>query len=128
MTGFVSVKDYPSQQEIMDGEVGAYKDIRFLSTTFGKIFPDAGANVASGHKSTGAVKEDVFAAPIFGRNAYGNVPLTGHSLEMVSKPLGSAGTADPLNQRWTAGWKATFTHKILNDAFMTRIETGALTY
>lgn len=122
--GFVSVKDYPAQQEVMDGEVGSYKDIRFVSTTFGKIFLGGGNTGVAGHKQTGGL-DDVYAQPIFGRNAYGNVPLTGHSLEMVTKPLGSAGTADPLNQRWSAGWKACFTHKILNDAFMTRIETSA---
>lgn len=126
VTGFTSVKDYPSQQEIMDGEVGAYKDIRFCSTTFGKIFLGGGNTTAANHKGTGG-QEDVYAQPVFGRNAYGVVELSGHAMEMITKPRGSAGTADPLDQRWTVGWKAAQTFKILNDAFMYRIETGAST-
>ena len=125
LTGFVSYKDYPAQQEIEEGEVGSYKDLRFCATTFGKIFLGGGATLVATHKATGGL-EDVYAQPVFGRNAYGKIPLTGHSMEMITKPLGSAGTADALNQRWTAGWKAAQTFKILNDAFMTRIETAAL--
>ena len=70
VTGFQSVKDYPAQQEIMDGEVGSFKDIRFCSTTFGKIFLGGGAATAATHKGT-AGAEDVYAQPVFGRNAYG---------------------------------------------------------
>jgi len=44
----------------------------------------------------------------------------------IIKPLGSAGTADPLNQRATSGWKATFVAKILNNAFMTRIVSAGV--
>jgi len=125
VTGFVSVKDYPAQQEVMKQEVGSYREMRCVMTTHGKMFADAGANVASGHKTTGTVKEDVFATIIVGMNAYGKIPLTGHAMEMITKPLGSGGTEDPLNQRATAGWKAAQTFKILNDSFMTRLEHGA---
>lgn len=126
LTGFVSVKDYPAQQEVIEGEVGNYREVRFVMTTFAKIFPSAGANVASGHITTDTTKEDVFATMILAMNAYGKVPLTGHAMENITKPLGSAGTADPLNQRGTSGWKAAQAFKILNNAFMTRIESGAL--
>ena len=33
-------------------------------------------------------------------------------------PDGSAGTADPIDQRSSVGWKASTVAKILNDAFM----------
>jgi len=82
--------------------------------------------VASGHQSTGTVKEDVFATLFMGMNAYGKVPLTAHATEMITKPLGSAGTADPLNQRSTVGWKAAQTFKLLNNAFISRLEHGVL--
>ena len=123
LTGWVPVKDYAAQQEVMDQEVGSYNDLRMVMTTNAKIFADGGANVASGHKSTGTVKEDVYATLVFGRNAYGKVPLNGHSMENIVKPNGSG--EDPLNQRATSGWKAMQTFIILNDAFMTRMETGA---
>jgi len=126
VSGFVSVKDYPAQQEVMPSEVGSYREARFVMTTFAKVFIDAGANVASGHQSTGTVKEDVFATLFMGMNAYGKVPLTAHATEMITKPLGSAGTADPLNQRSTVGWKAAQTFKLLNNAFISRLEHGVL--
>ena len=39
------------------------------------------------------------------------------------KQLGSAGTADPLNQRATAGWKATKVAERLVEPYMIRIES-----
>jgi N4-gp56 family major capsid protein len=127
LTGFVSVKDYAAQQEVMSPwEVGNYQDVRFCMSTFAKIFADAGANKGSGHASTTGVKEDVYATLMFAENAYGIVPMNGHAMENIVKPLGSAGTADPLNQRATSGWKAYTNTIILNDAFMTRLECGAL--
>jgi N4-gp56 family major capsid protein len=43
------------------------------------------------------------------------------------KQKGSAGTADPLDQRSTIGWKATKTAERLVEDYMVRIET-ACTY
>ena len=44
------------------------------------------------------------------------------NIENIRKPFGAGD--DPLNQRATTGWKAWFTAKILNDAFLVRIEAG----
>ena len=41
------------------------------------------------------------------------------------KPLGSAGSADPLDQRGTVGWQHPFVARILNDAFMVNLEATA---
>ncbi len=73
----------------------------------------------------GSGNADVYGTLIFGKNAFGvtNVGGTG-KFETVAKPLGSAGTADPLNQRSTAGWKSYQLPKILNNNFFTRIEAG----
>lgn len=126
LTGFVARAAYPAAQDAMDPyEIGAYKNLRLCSTTQAKIFADGGANVPGGHKSTSSVKSDVYATLAFGQDAYGIVPLTGHSMENIVKPIGSAGTDDPLNQRATSGWKAATTAVILNDAFMVRGETDA---
>ena len=65
---------------------------------------------------------DVYATIIFGSDAYGTTRISGEAMKNIVKPLGSAGTADPLDQRATSGWKATFVAKILNDAFLVRIE------
>ena len=60
-----------------------------------------------------------------GAEAYGTTELTGGGLEHIVKPLGSAGTADPLNQRATAGWKSTKVTKLLVDEYIVRIETAS---
>lgn len=63
---------------------------------------------------------------IFGKDAFGVVDIEGEdSFKTIFKPKGSAGTGDPLDQRWTAGWKASgFTAAILQDLWMVRIEHG----
>lgn len=122
--GYRSVTDYGSMDGVMEDEIGAYKNIRFVSTTNAKIFPGAGAAGTTVLKNNGA-NYDVYATLIFGADAYAIIPLAGAGMMTEVKQLGSAGTADPLNQRSTVGWKATTTTAILNDFFMIRIETGA---
>jgi N4-gp56 family major capsid protein len=60
-----------------------------------------------------------------GSNAYGTTAVEGGGLETIVKQLGSGGTADPLNQRATAGWKAMKTAKILYDDYIVRIESAS---
>jgi len=110
---FVPVENYPSQTNTMQGEVGKLDEVRFVETTYAKVFTGAGdAGV------------DVYATLILGADAYGVTRLAGHAMETIQKELGSAGAADPLNQRSTAAWKAWFTSVILNDLFLIRVEHG----
>lgn len=128
LTGYVPVTEYSSAMKAEEDEVGAWRNIRFFTSTNGKVFLAAGAAVAAdGMISAGGVNNDVYATLVIGANAYGVCPLSGKAMENIIKPLGSGGTADPLNQRSTSGWKATTTTKILNDAWMTRIEHTNLT-
>ncbi len=68
---------------------------------------------------------DIYSTLFLGADAYGTTSIEGGGLEMIIKPKGSAGTADPLNQRSSVGWKATKTACILTDAFMVRVETAS---
>lgn len=52
----------------------------------------------------GAKGRDVYATIVMGDNAYGTTEVEGGGLQHIVKQLGSAGTADPLNQRATAGY------------------------
>lgn len=113
LTGFVSVEKYASQGDVMEGEIGYYGEVRFIETTNAKVFTGAG---------TGSI--DVYPVLIFGAHAYGTTRISGEAMKNIIKPLGSAGTADPLDQRATSGWKATFVAKILNNDFITRIEVA----
>jgi N4-gp56 family major capsid protein len=125
ITGFKPVSDYPSQMGVMEDEIGAYKNIRFVSSTNAKIWTNATTATTAGFKATGAGSNDVYATLIFAAEAYGVCPLSGEAMSTIVKPLGSAGSADPLDQRSTVGWKATTTTQILNQSWMYRLETLA---
>lgn len=102
---------YSAVQQIFDGEIGRLYGVRFIESTENLVFTGAGASGI-----------DVNATVVLGQDAYGIIPLEGASLEFIFKQIGSAGAADPLNQRWTSGWKNSFATKILNDLNMVRIE------
>lgn len=123
MTGFKPVSDYPAQMGVMEDEIGAYKNIRFVTSTNCKIFPDATTVLTAGFKGT--TKNDVYASLLIAAEAYGICPLAGQAMSTTVKALGSAGSADPLDQRSTVGWKATTTTQILNQAWMIRMESLA---
>lgn len=123
ITGFVSVANYPKPETAHEMEIGSYKNLRFIETTEGKVFLDEGGAVGStGLATDDDTNIDVYTMLVFGRDAYGVVDLKGHAMQNIIKPLGSGD--DPLNQRATSGWKAFTTCKILQDAFMYRLEAG----
>lgn len=70
----------------------------------------------------------VFGTLMFGADAYGVTDITGGGLETMVKQKGSAGTADPLDQRSSVGWKATKTAEILVPNYMVRIESCSKRY
>lgn len=67
---------------------------------------------------------DIHATLVFGADAYGVVDVAGlGAMQTIIKPCGSAGAADPLDQRSTVGAKvAAYTATILNDLWLVRIE------
>ena len=73
----------------------------------------------------GLAGRDVYATILLGENAYGTTELTDGGLQHIVKQLGSGGTADPLDQRATVGWKATKAAVRLMEPFMVRIETAS---
>jgi N4-gp56 family major capsid protein len=111
ISSFVSVEKYASTASVMDGEVGKLDEVRFVETTNAKVFAGEGA---------GTPAIDVYSTIIFGSDAYGTTRISGEAMKNIVKPLGAG--EDPLNQRATSGWKATFVAKILNQAFLVRIE------
>jgi N4-gp56 family major capsid protein len=121
LVGFKPVSDYPAQMGVMEDEIGAYKNIRFVSSTSAKVFTGGGAAGTTVYKNN-AANFDVYATLIFAADSYGVCPLSGEAMQTIVKPLGSAGAADPLNQRSSVGWKAMTTTKILNEAWLIRLE------
>ena len=68
----------------------------------------------------------VHASIIYGQNAFGCVKLGGKgkpNIRIIVKPLGSAGTSDPLDQKGTIAWKVPFfACAVLQDDFIVRLE------
>ena len=122
ITGYVPLNQYPSQMSVMEDEIGYFDEIRFVASTNAKVWTNGGATGGTNVISTGGTNADVYGTLIFGADSYGVVPLSGEALRNIVKALGSAGSADPLDQRSTSGWKATTTTVILNDAWMYRLE------
>lgn len=108
--GFIRVEEY-GQKKAMPGEVGALDEVRFIESTNASINSGAGS---------GSI--DVYRTVIVGMEAYAQSRISGQAMRNIIKPLGSGGSADPLDQRQTSGWKATFVGTRLNDAFMIRVE------
>jgi len=123
IVGFRAVSDYGSQQGAIEDEIGAYKNIRFVTSTNARIFTNATSVLTAGFK--GSTTNDVYASLIIAAEAYGVSPLAGQALNTYVKALGSAGSADPLEQRSTVGWKATTTTTILNQTWLIRLENLA---
>jgi len=125
LDNFVSVERYASQGPVHEGEVGAYKNIRFIATTQAPVAAAGGAGYDGTFYSEGETNNDVYQIIIIAKNAYGITELERASVSSIIKTPGPQDTSNPLDQWSTVGWKAWHVAKILNDAFMVRIETCA---
>ncbi len=109
------ISKYSGGTAIMKGEIGKLCGVRFIETTNNKVY-----------ENNASPKARIHCTMIIGQDAYGVVDIGGSSKpEMIVKSHGSAGSADPLNQRATSGWKALLAAKRLNELSMLRIESGA---
>ena len=106
--------EYKDTTNLYNGEIGELYGVRFVQSTRAKKFEGAGAGGA-----------DVYSTLVIADDAYGVTEIEGGGLEHIVKQRGSAGTADPLNQRATCGWKATKVAELLVPQYIVRIETTA---
>lgn len=124
--GFKDVSEYASNMGIIPGEIGSIGMVRFVGDTNCTPFADGGGLAATNSTlSTTGTQSDVYPILIFGKDAYGVVPLAGmNAMEsVIVNPKGSA--SDPLAQRGSQGWKGWNGCVILNDAWMIRLEVAA---
>ena len=105
---------YTTPENMYEGEIGRIADVRFVETSEAAVYKgtenDCPANLA------------VFGCLFLAQGAYGVTEVTGGGLQTIIKQLGSGGTADPLDQRSTVGWKALQTAEILMEPYMVRVE------
>lgn len=106
VSSFISAANYPNPMNALEAEWGSTRNVRWLLNTNGY--------------STSA-SPPVYSNFVLGQEAYGVVRLGAKEAEFIVKPLGASGTADPLNQRGTVGYKYPFATRILNDNWITRL-------
>jgi N4-gp56 family major capsid protein len=102
---WVDAHKYAKPENLYEGEIGKIAGVRFVET------------------SEAYVKDGVYCTLIMGANAYGTTEITGGGLQTIIKQKGSGGTADPLDQRSSIGWKAMKTAEILIDPYLVRVES-----
>ena len=108
------IHKYCRPEEQYAGEIGRVAGVRFVETSEAAIYAGTDDECPTGLA--------VFGCLFMGANAYGVTEIEGGGLKTIIKQLGSAGTADPLDQRSTVGWKAIKTAEILIEAYLIRVE------
>ena len=103
---WIDAHKYAKPDNLYEGEIGEVSGVRFVQTTEAKIYSGG-----------------VFGTLIFGDGAYGVTEITGGGLQTIVKQKGSAGTADPLDQRSSVGWKAIKTAELLIPNYLVRVES-----
>ena len=112
LKGWKNVEEYADYGKAMPEEVGSVGDFRVLESTNNAPVKEGGKNV--------------YLSLFFGENAYATTTLRGKGgIRTIVKALGSSGTADPLDQAGSIGWKAIAGCAILNQAWLVRLETSA---
>lgn len=128
MQGFIPVKQYGGGQKAWSNEIGSVEDVRYVRSVL--FTPFLGSATVGGAKGAmraigDGVHADVYPVLYMSKDAYGIVPLKGaNALSLIAHNPGSSGTADPLNQRGTLGWKTAQTSVILNDLWIYRLEVA----
>ena len=108
---WIEAHKYAKPDNLYEGEVGEIAGVRFVQTSEAKIY-DGG----------------VFGTLIMGEGAYGVTEITGGGLQTIVKQKGSAGTADPLDQRSSVGWKAIKTAELLIPNYLVRVESKSAVF
>ena len=103
---WIDAHKYAVPESLYEGEIGEIAGVRFVQTTEAKIY-DGG----------------IFGSLFFGEGAYGVTEITGGGLRTIVKQKGSAGTADPLDQRSSIGWVAMKTAELLIPNYLVRVES-----
>ena len=103
---WIEAHKYTNATPLFEGEIGEIAGVRFVQTTEAKIYEGG-----------------VFGSLFLGEGAYGVTEITGGGLQTIVKQKGSAGTADPLDQRSSVGWKAIKTAELLIPNYIVRVES-----
>ncbi|HEH9803392.1 TPA: N4-gp56 family major capsid protein, partial [Pasteurella multocida] len=106
--------------------LGSVENVRFITSPL--FTPTANAGAAPGGKvvSTNGSNADVYKIAVFGQDAFAVCPLKGkESAQMKIRNPGKPEKGDELGQTGSVGWIAWHAAKILNEAWLVRIEAAA---
>ena len=121
---WIDAHKYANPTNLYEGEIGEIAGVRFVQTTEAKVWKGTGSDdndVAYDDSTPSGLA--VFSTLFLGDGAYGVTEITGGGLQTIVKQKGSAGTADPLDQRSSVGWKAIKTAEILIENYLVRVES-----
>ena len=141
LTGFIGVEQYGGYTETDTFEFGAVGGVRWSSTEIAPVSTDA-ATLGSGVglRGTGLTARDIYSTFVYGTDAIGTVGLgNAHATnnqemydskkppatEIIYHKPGSSGAFDMFNEIGSIAWKTWFAGKILNEAWIVNIKTGA---
>ena len=121
---WIDAHKYANPTNLYEGEIGEIAGVRFVQSTEAKVWKGDGNDADNlNHNDSTPAGLAVFSTLFLGDGAYGVTEITGGGLETIVKQKGSAGTADPLNQRSSVGWKAIKTAEILIPNYLVRVES-----
>ena len=115
---WIDAHKYANPTNLYEGEIGEIAGVRFVQTTEAKVWNDSTCPANGSGKY-----HSVFATLFIGDGAYGVTEIEGGGLQTIVKQKGSAGTADPLDQRSSVGWKAIKTAELLIPSYLVRVES-----
>ena len=126
---WIDAHKYANPTNLYEGEIGEIAGVRFVQSTEAKIWKGAGNDANTDlHDDSTPEGLAVFSTIFLGEGAYGVTEITGGGLQTIVKQKGSAGTADPLDQRSSVGWKAIKTAEILIPNYIVRVESCSATF
>lgn len=109
-----SISIYTDPTQLKAGIVGKLHGCEFVETNNGVTLASGSSNI------------NIYNAYVFGKNGYGTISLENQPGNRIYvKTPGPQDTSNPLDIYSTVGWKAFFQVKILNVAWVVKIQTSA---
>ena len=103
--------------------IAAYHNTNGTKLTISALSANVSAGAVICGRGAGKDGSAVFSTVVLGAHAYATTEVEGGGLRHIVKQLGYGD--DPLDQRSSAGWKATKVAHLLNEEFLVRIEHGS---
>lgn len=110
---YADIIKHTNPKPLIDGELIHVDGVSVVVSTEALITKDGASSAA------------VYHCFVVGANAYGVTDIAGKGIESIIKQLGSSGSADPLNQRSTVGWKTNIAAEILSEEALLDFRVGS---